>query len=118
MNKLIIGLIVGIIAGIIDVIPMIIMKLSWDANISAFTMWVFVGVLISSNNINIPGVLKGLLISFMVLAPSAIIIGWKEPMSLIPIFVMTIILGSISGTVINIFTKNKKSAEQAGAADK
>ena len=118
MNKLIIGLIVGIIAGIIDVIPMIIMKLSWDANISAFTMWVFVGILISSNNINIPGILKGLIISFMALAPSAILIGWKEPMSLIPIFIMTTILGSISGIIINKLIKNKKSAEQAGGADK
>ena len=54
----------------------------------------------------------------MVLAPSAILIGWKEPISLIPIFVMTTILGSISGIIINKILKNKKSAEQAGAADK
>ena len=35
-NKIKIGIFFGIIAGIIDIIPMIIQKLTWDANLSAF----------------------------------------------------------------------------------
>ena len=105
MKRISIGIIVGIVAGIIDVTPMIIMKLTWDANLSAFSMWVIIGVLISATNINLPGIVKGILISFMVLCPSAILIGWKEPASLIPIFVMTIILGGLSGLVISKLNK-------------
>ena len=108
MNKIKIGLIVGIFAGIIDVIPMTIMKLPWDANISAFSMWIIVCVLISTSKLNLSGAVKGILIAFMVLTPSAILIGWKEPASLIPIFIMTTILGSISGLVIQKITNRMK----------
>ena len=46
----------------------------------------------------------GIIIAFMVLSPSATLIGWKEPTSLIPISIMTTILGSISGLVIHKLT--------------
>jgi hypothetical protein len=35
MNKIVVGIIFGTVAGIIDVIPMLIQKLTWDANLSA-----------------------------------------------------------------------------------
>ena len=47
MKKIKIGLLLGIAAGVIDVIPMVIQNLTWDANISAFTMWIVVGFLIA-----------------------------------------------------------------------
>ena len=100
MKTIIIGLILGIAAGIIDVIPMIIKKLTWDANISAFLMWVIVGFLIATTNLNMNPILKGILIAFLVLTPCAVLIGWKEPKSLIPIFVMTLILGGLLGLLI------------------
>lgn len=108
MNRVIAGLSVGTIAGIIDVIPMIIQKLPWAANISAFSMWVIAGLLIATNNLKLPSIIKGILISFLVLIPCAIIIGSTEPTSLIPIGIMTIILGSISGITINkLLNKNR-----------
>jgi len=100
MKTIIIGIILGIAAGIIDVIPMIIKKLTWDANISAFLMWVIVGFLIATTNLNMNPILKGILIAFLVLTPCAVLIGWKEPKSLIPIFVMTLILGGLLGFLI------------------
>ena len=108
MRKQIIGIILGIIAGIIDVIPMIIQKLTWDANISAFIMWVVVGFLITTVDLKIKPILKGILIAFLVLLPSAILIGWKEPVSLIPITIMTLILSSLLGIFVNKYTENKK----------
>ncbi len=101
MKKILLGMLFGAIAGTIDIIPMIIQKLTLDANISAFSMWVIIGFLISITKINVPSFLKGILISFLVLTPCAIIIGWKEPLSLIPICAMTLILGSVLGIVIN-----------------
>ena len=103
LSKIKIGIIFGIIAGIIDVIPMIFQKLTWDANLSAFSFWVITGFIISISNLKINSVLKGILISFLLLLPLAILIGWKQPASLIPIFVMTLILGSLLGYLINRF---------------
>jgi len=107
MNNKIKGLMLGAVAGVIDVIPMIVQKLTWDANISAFSMWVIIGFLISTVDLNINSIIKGILIAFLVLLPSAILIGWNEPMSLIPISIMTIILGGLLGFSIQKLTSEK-----------
>ena len=100
MKRIKIGLLLGIAAGIIDVIPMILQNLTWNANISAFTMWIVVGFLISTIDLKINPIIKGVLIAFLVLLPTAILIGWKEPISLIPIIIMTTILGGLLGLSI------------------
>lgn len=101
MNKSLIGLTVGLCAGLIDVIPMIIQNLTWDANLSALSMWIIIGFLTSRVDLRINSILKGIIISFLVLLPSAILIGWKEPISLVPISVMTTFLGGLQGFIIN-----------------
>ncbi len=95
----------GVVAGILDVIPMIIQKLSWDANISAFSMWVVIGFILSSIDIKITPVLKGIFVSFLILLPTAILIGWQEPISLLPISIMTLLLGGGLGFAIDKVTK-------------
>jgi hypothetical protein len=97
MKKILFGLLFGFIAGIIDIIPMMIQNLTWDANLSALSMWIVAGLFISTSDIKLHPVLKGILISFLVLIPSSFIIGWKKPVTLLPIFVMTLILGSLLG---------------------
>jgi len=93
MNKKLLGILLGIIAGIIDVIPMIIQDLSWDACLSAFSMWVVVGFFIASINLRINA-----------------IIGSQEPYTLIPICITTTILGGLLGILINkISTKHLKT---------
>jgi hypothetical protein len=105
MKKTIIGISFGVIAGIIDVIPMILQNLTLDADLSAFSMWVVNGFLISNSKLEMYSITKGILISFAVLLPAAILIGWKEPTSLIPISIMTVILGSALGYGIKRFNK-------------
>jgi hypothetical protein len=107
MKKIKIGILLGIIAGIIDVIPMILQNLTWDANISAFSMWIVVGFLISTIDLKLNSVIKGILISFLVLLPSAILIGWSEPFTLIPIAIITTILGGLLGFSIHRFSIRK-----------
>ena len=107
MKKSITGIILGILAGIIDIIPMIIMDLTWDANLSALTMWIIIGFLIASVDLKINTIIKGIVISFLVLLPSAILIGWNDPATLIPIVIMTIILGGLLGFSINRITKDE-----------
>ncbi|HNW70399.1 MAG TPA: hypothetical protein PKI01_08355 [Bacteroidales bacterium] len=99
-KRIVIGIIFGVLAGIIDVVPMIIQKLPWDANISAFSLWVVCGLLIAITEIKIHPVLKGLVLAFALLLPCAVIIGWKEPYSLIPIIGITAVLASALGYTI------------------
>lgn len=105
MSKILLGIILGIIAGIIDTIPMFLQNLTWDAILSAFFLWVVSGFLIATTNIQINKILKGMLIPLLILLPSAFIIGWKEPFSLVPILIMTIILGSLLGYFIEKYGK-------------
>ncbi len=99
MNKLIKFLVAGVIIGIIDVIPMILMKLTWDANISAFTMWVVISYFVYCSNQNINQIIKSIIISFLVLIPNAILIGWNNPMGLVPVIIMTLILSILMGFI-------------------
>lgn len=107
MKKPLIGVLLGAIAGIVDVIPMVIMNLTWDANLSAFSMWVIVGFLISVVEIKVLPIFKGIIMAFLVLFPSAVLIGWKEPQSLVPIFAMTTVLGGLLGFMVYRFTNKK-----------
>ena len=104
-NKILIGAVPGAIAGICDVIPMLLQKLTWDANLSAFFLWVVSGFMLSTSDLKLPPVLKGIVIPFICLLPSTFIIGWKEPISLIPIGVMTLILGALLGFAYNKMAK-------------
>ena len=96
-NNIVIGLVLGAVAGILDVIPMLIQRLTWDANLSAFLLWVVSGFFLATTNLKLPPVLKGIVIPFICLLPSALLIGWTEPVSLVPISVMTLILGALLG---------------------
>jgi hypothetical protein len=100
MNKPLKGVLLGVLAGLIDIIPMIIQKLDWSANISAFIFWVVAGFVIATSNMNLKGTLKGLVISCILVIPTALLIGWKEPLSLIPIYGMTLILGGALGFIL------------------
>jgi len=110
MKKFLIGFIFGIVAGILDVIPMILQNLTWDANISAFSMWIVAGIFISFSEIKILSFLKGIIISFMVLMPCLIMAVWNNIFNLFPICIMTLILGSLLGIVVE-FTKKKLSIQ-------
>ncbi|MBU0630726.1 MAG: hypothetical protein KKC80_07415 [Candidatus Margulisbacteria bacterium] len=100
MNKIVKGLLFGAIAGVIDVIPMVAQRLSWEANLSAFSLWVVAGFLIATSELRLNSIIKGLLISYLLALPVYIIVGAKEPFSLIPMTIMTAILGGILGKVV------------------
>ena len=104
-KRIIIGVSLGAVAGIIDVIPMVAQKLTWDANLSAFSLWVVAGFMLATSNLSLPSTLKGIVIAFLCLLPSMFIIGWNEPVSLVPIVVMTLILGALLGYTFDRLTK-------------
>jgi len=104
-NKILLGVVLGAIAGVIDLVPMLLQKLTWDANLSAFFLWVVSGFMLATSELKLPPVLKGIVIPFLCLLPSAFIISWKEPFSLVPISIMTLILGALLGFVHNKLAK-------------
>jgi len=99
------GVGLGIIAGLIDLVPMIIQDLPWNANLSAFSMWVIIGFLVSVTELKINEILKSILIAFLVLFPNLFIIGIQNPISIFPIAIMTLLLSSILGFVFWKITK-------------
>lgn len=105
MKKIRTGILLGAAAGAVDVTPMIILKLTWDANLSAFTMWLVIGFLLSVVELKMKPVVKGIFLSFLVLSPVAVLIAWKEPVSLIHVGIMTTILGGLLGFFYNKLSK-------------
>ncbi len=105
MKRIVTGIMFGSIAGVLDVIPMILQKLSFDTDISAFCMWVVSGFLVSVINIKVHYLIKGVIVPFCVALPALVLIGWKEPFNLIPIGIMTVILGLGLGFAVEKWNK-------------
>ena len=103
MNKILKSILLGAAVGAIDVIPMVIQNLPWSANLSAFALWVVAGFLISTSSLKMPFVLKGILISLLLLAICAPLIGWE--FVLVPILPINIALGALLGWIIGKFEK-------------
>jgi hypothetical protein len=97
MNTILISIIVGCIAGIIDIVPMIIQKLDRYAIISAFIHWVVASLVIFHINFNINPLLKGFILSLILALPVMVLIFKESPKSILPIFIMTTILGLAVG---------------------
>ena len=93
MNNILIALTIGIIAGTIDVIPMIIQKLDKFANASAFVHWVVLGLIIPFVDWNIQAWLTGLIIGLISAVPVIIIVYKYDKKAIIPILIMSAILG-------------------------
>ncbi len=105
MNKIKLGILLGIIVGFIDIVPMIIMKFTWDANLSAFFHWMLVGFLVATVNVKIKGALKGLFISVITLVPLAFLVWWNDGTSVIPMSLSTIIYGAMLGFFVDKYGK-------------
>lgn len=104
MNNATKGLIIGAAAGVVDVIPMLVQKLPWAADASAFVFWVAAGFMIATSSLKLAPVVKGIVVAYVMLIPVAFVVGSSDPASLIPMSVMTLILGSLSGWVLSRWT--------------
>lgn len=96
-TKIVLGLMLGVLMGVLDVIPMVMQGLTWDANLSAFFLWVVSGFMLATSNLKLQPIWKGIVIAFLCLLPSVFIIGWNDPLDLAPVSVTTLILGALLG---------------------
>lgn len=101
MKKIYFGLLLGALAGVIDVTPMILQGLPLSADLSAFCFWIIAGFVIATSNLKLNGIIKGILISYLLLVPVGIIIAFTEPLSLVPMSIMTLVLGGGLGYFIS-----------------
>lgn len=102
-NKTKVGIIVGGICGILDIIPMILMKMTWDTLLSAFSMCVIGGFLIATSNLKLNNILKGMVIFFLIAIPMMIIVGVGAPDELFPMLFSNLVIGSLMGYFIGRF---------------
>ena len=105
MKKVMIALSLGIVAGIVDVIPMIIQGLNLYACLSAFIHWMVLGVLIPFVNWNIKPWAKGLIIAELTAVPVMIIVSENEPLSVVPMIILSAVLGVLVGWAGSRFVK-------------
>jgi len=94
MNDLLTALGIGIVAGIIDVIPMVIRKSGRWANLSAFTHWVVLGLIIPFVSWEIAPWLKGLIIAVISALPILVIVAPQDKKAILPITAMSALLGA------------------------
>jgi len=97
MPKLLISLAIGAVAGVIDVIPMLIQKLDKYSNISAFIHWVVLGVIIAYIKVPFSPWLKGLVIAELSALPIVILVAKTDVKSVMPILIMSAVLGVLAG---------------------
>jgi hydrogenase/urease accessory protein HupE len=85
---------------------MIIQGLNWYANTSAFIQWVVLGIIINYVDFKCPAWLKGIIIAEMVTLPTLVIVSQNSLASLVPIIVMSGILGCLVGYFGGKFTNS------------
>jgi hypothetical protein len=93
MRKFSASLGIGVSAGIIDVVPMMIQKVGTFASASALAHWIVLGIIIAYIRMPFASWLTGVLVSLLSTIPILILVWEKTPVSVVPIVVMTTLLG-------------------------
>ena len=104
MNKLFLSLVTGSIAGIIDIVPMLMKKLSKKSIISAFLHYFLLAfVIIFIDLPKIPWWLSGGLIALLLSLPIMIIVSDNDKKALPVMVIMALFLGSLIGFAAHNF---------------
>jgi hypothetical protein len=97
MRKFIVSTSLGIVAGVVDLVPMVIQDLEFNACASAFAQWVVLGIFINYIDFGIRSWIKGLLIAELAIIPILILVSSEGVSTILPIIGMTAVLGSLVG---------------------
>ena len=98
MENILLTLLIGIIAGIVDIAPMIKMKIDKYATWSAFVFYFTMPFIIFNLDIlNSIWWIKGGIICFVLELPILILVAKEDKKGIIPIAIMSIVLGSLIG---------------------
>ncbi|PYG88010.1 hypothetical protein LY28_01720 [Ruminiclostridium sufflavum DSM 19573] len=97
MSKLFKSLIMGAIVGILEVCLMTFQNADLYSNISTLIHWIVLGFLINYVNLNIKPWLKGILLAEITALPIVALLLKSEPVSGVPILVLSAVFGAILG---------------------
>ena len=98
MENILLTLLIGVIAGVIDIAPMIKMKIDKYATWSAFVFYFIMPFIIFNLDIlNNIWWIKGGIICFALEIPILILVAKEDKKGIIPIAIMSIVLGSLIG---------------------
>lgn len=112
MKKIVIGFCSGIIGAIINIIFLLFVPdLEIEIYLSTGVTWIVIGILISSCSFKLNGILKGIIVSFLVSASSLIYTITSSISGAMWTLINTLIVGAIIGYAIekvNSKLENKK----------
>ena len=99
MTTFLFTLLIGLLGGLIDVLPMIKMKMDKYSNFSAFVHYLIAPFIIFSIEWGLPWWLKGGLLNLLLAIPVIILAAKDDKKSIIPMTIMSIVLGTLMGVV-------------------
>jgi hypothetical protein len=105
MKNYLISLVIGLIAAVIDTVPMIIRKMDKFFIVSAFLVWIVLGLFIPKLNFVPVAFLNGIIVSVLFVLPMAFLIYRLDPTGLPIVIGTTIVLGGVVGFVSNLLVK-------------
>lgn len=96
--KLIVTLLTGIVLGTIDILPMLKMKLDKYSILSAFVFYLIAPFIVYHTELfGMPWWLKGGAITLLLAIPIMILVAKDGIQTIIPMIVMSIVLGTLMG---------------------
>jgi hypothetical protein len=105
MKSYLISLLIGLVAAVIDTVPMIIRKMDKYFIVSAFLVWVVLGLFIPKLNFVPIAFLNGIIAAILFVLPMAFLIYKLDPAGLPMVIGITVVLGCAVGFFSNLFIK-------------
>jgi hypothetical protein len=105
MKNLFISIIIGLIAAGIDITPMIIRKMDKHFILSAFFVWIVLGIIIPKIQFITNSCLNGVIVAILFVLPMSFLIYKLDPKGLPVVIITTLILGCCVGYFTNLFIK-------------
>jgi hypothetical protein len=105
MNNFLISVFIGLAAAIIDCVPMFVKKLDIMFILSAFTMWMIVGILSSNFQLVKYPTLNGASIAILMFIPLSFLIYRLDRNAIAQVIISTLILGCSVGFISGLLIK-------------
>jgi hypothetical protein len=105
MKNFLISLLIGLVAAVIDTAPMVIRKMDKYFIVSAFFVWIILGIFIPKINFVPYSFLNGIIVAILFVLPMSFLIFKLDPKGLPIIIVTTIVLGCGVGFFSKVFIK-------------
>ncbi|MCW8930505.1 MAG: hypothetical protein OQL19_09735 [Gammaproteobacteria bacterium] len=96
-QKILVSFIIGFIAGLIDIMPGLIQGVDLYITLTGLSFWVVMGPTIAFISLPMKDWLKGLVVALLLAIPGMILMSAIDPETVIPMIVVTIVLGSMVG---------------------